>query len=285
MIENACNSDINELKKLWQLCFGDEDEYVNFFFSKRFIPENTFVYRIGGRIVSQLFLLEGAFKVNNAVYPSYYLYAACTHPEFRCKGIMKELLLFVESEAKNRGIDFICLVPAENSLFGYYARFSYKPVFSKKVFNVKSSDFSSEYNYILKDNVNYNTALFRNSYLTNKDCFLWDDKSLKYAFKENEFSDGILFVNDYGYALLRDVDDNTCRIIEICTINNCYERMIDDIFKKYHFEKMIIDSPVDRHIYNCDGEIINNAMALAVTDTAKELIDKIDGAYFGLALE
>lgn len=285
MISNAETIDINELKTLWQICFGDEKEYIDFFFSDRFVPENTFVYIHNNRVVAQLFLLEGVFRVSEKEYPSYYLYAACTHPDFRRKGIMKELLLSVEQEAKNRNIGFICLVPAEKSLFDYYSKFSYKPVFSKKVFSVEKSDLSVNDNDIVGLTLNNeDISAFRNKYLTARDCLLWDNKAIDYAVKENRFSDGDLIVTDYGYALLRPVDEDVCRVIEICCAGNRYAGIIEQIFNIYHFQKILIDAPVDLQLKS-KCIVSQNAMALAVSDEAKELIDSIGGACFGLPLE
>ena len=285
MIVTAENCNVNDLKTLWRICFGDEADYIDFFFENRFVPENTLVYSCDGKPVSQLFLLEGVFGINGREYPSYYLYAACTHPSFRRKGIMGELLDYAKTLAESRKIDFICLVPAEKQLFDYYSKFSYRTVFSKKIITVNRCDFNNCNSSI--DNPELNTSdlsLFRNRYLTRRDCFIWDDKALDYAVGENRFSDGILYSCGCGYALTRPLKDGSCHIIEICSSDNNYGKIIKDVFDKLNCEKLIIDAPLDQTL-DYDSEIVENAMALAVSGEAINLIDNIGGAYFGLPLE
>ncbi|MBR4766911.1 MAG: GNAT family N-acetyltransferase [Clostridia bacterium] len=285
MISTADIFNVNDLKELWQVCFGDEPEYIDYFFENRFAPENTLVYSLDGKHVAQLFLLDGVFRINGRVYPSYYLYAACTHPSFRRKGIMGELLNYAKVLTESRKIDFICLVPAEKPLFDYYSKFSYKPVFSKMRITVNRCELNtvnSDY-----DDSEFNTedlSLFRNRYLTRRDCFLWDSNALEYAFEENRFSDGMLYSCGCGYALVRPLEDGACHILEICSSDNNYGKIINDVFDKMNCEKLIIDAPIDIP-FGKDYEIVENAMSLAVSDEAKSIIDNISGAYFGLPLE
>lgn len=285
MITTAKKSNVNELKELWQTCFGDDREYIDFFFSRRFVPKNTFVYSLNGRAVAQLFLLEGVFRVNGEEYPSYYLYAACTHPSFRRKGIMGELLKYTETEAKKRKTDFICLVPADKHLFDYYSGFSYKPVFSEKIITVNRRDYSRERSIETAfPEAQKDISGFRNKNLTGSDCFLWDNDALKYAADENVFSDGGFICNGSGYALFRPVGENVCRVIEICARGGETRGLLNAVFDFSGAERLIINAPLD---FEADDvfEVSNNAMALAVTERAKKLIEKIDGAFFGLPLE
>lgn len=286
MISTAEKCNIDNLKDLWRVCFYDEPGYIDFFFDNRFVTSNTLVYTLNNKTVAQLFLLEGGFSVKGNIYPSYYLYAACTHPDFRRKGIMKELLLYAEEISKKRDIDFICLVPAEKSLFDYYSKFSYKSVFSKTRITVAKPDsFAPKLSINAFSLSSDNISLFRNNYLTKHDFFVWSDKAINYAVKENMFSDGSFYVSDYGYALLRPIDKNTGYVIEICSSDGNQNKIIEDLFTEFQFEKLVIDAPCDFIHNKCAFEKVENAMALAVSDKAKKIIDNISGAYFGLPLE
>ena len=58
-----------------------------------------------------------------------YISGACTHPDFRSKGVMRELLSQSFARMLRNGVHFSTLIPAEPWLFDYYARMGYASVF------------------------------------------------------------------------------------------------------------------------------------------------------------
>ena len=131
IISTALKEDIGELTDLWQTCFGDGDDYIGAFMRSRFVPERTLIGREDGKICSELYLLDGKVRIAGEAFEAAYLYAACTHLDFRSRGYMGELLRSAESLCCDSGLDYICLVPAEDSLFDYYSRFGYRPAFEE----------------------------------------------------------------------------------------------------------------------------------------------------------
>ena len=119
IISTASKDDIGELTALWQTCFGDDDDYIGACMRSRFAPELTPIGREDGEICSALYLLDGKVRIAGEAFAAEYLYAACTHPDFRSRGYMGELLCSAELLCRNSGLDYICLVPAEDSLFDY----------------------------------------------------------------------------------------------------------------------------------------------------------------------
>ncbi len=80
-----------EARALWKQCFGDSDAYLDLFFSKLGGDDTTFLYNAGGKAVGHLQLLDVAFASRAHLYPANYVFAACTHPDYRGRGVMKEL--------------------------------------------------------------------------------------------------------------------------------------------------------------------------------------------------
>lgn len=123
MIEFATEKDINALSDLWQSVFLEDKEVTEYFFEKIFTDVVTPVIRVENEIVSSLFLLPceiGDFKGKC-------VYCAMTKYTHRGKGYMKKLLDFSYDWCKDKGFDFLCLVPAEKSLFEYYAKCGFTP--------------------------------------------------------------------------------------------------------------------------------------------------------------
>lgn len=112
MIEFAKLNDRDELTALWQETFDEDKAVCQSFFENIFASTVTPVIRENGEIVSSMFLIP--CKIGE--YNGKYVYCAMTKKEFRGKGYMKELLNY------SYNCDFLCLVPAEASLFEYYKK-------------------------------------------------------------------------------------------------------------------------------------------------------------------
>ncbi len=122
----ATEKDFPSLKKLWKETFHDSDSVIDNFFEKTVIPENTVAVFDGERAVSALYALECGGKVGEKEINAYYIYGVSTLKEYRHQGLMKKTLNFIEFTAKERGVDALFLVPAEESLFKMYEKFGYE---------------------------------------------------------------------------------------------------------------------------------------------------------------
>lgn len=58
-----------------------------------------------------------------------YISGACTHPDYRNRGVMHELLSQAFARMLHNNVALSTLIPAEPWLFDYYARSGYAPVF------------------------------------------------------------------------------------------------------------------------------------------------------------
>ena len=100
------------------MTFLEDSQVIEYFFDNIFKDTVTPVIRLDGEIASSLFLLPckiGDFKGKC-------VYCAMTKYSHRGKGYMKELLDFSYNYCTSNGYDFLFLVPAEESLFDYYAK-------------------------------------------------------------------------------------------------------------------------------------------------------------------
>ena len=76
-----------------------------------------------------LFLLESSVCFQGQENRAAYLYAAATLPQYRSRGIMGGMIRFAADFCRSAGFHSIVLVPAEESLFGYYGRSGFKTAF------------------------------------------------------------------------------------------------------------------------------------------------------------
>ena len=87
MLDFAQPEDLDALKALWLACFGGPAEYLDFYYSRRFVPGDTLVWREEGRPVSMMTLM----RVRRGGEDGVYIYAVATLPEYRGRGLMRRL--------------------------------------------------------------------------------------------------------------------------------------------------------------------------------------------------
>lgn len=115
----------DELKLLWKRVFGDEDTYINRFFSQVYTPENTLVQREEGHIVSMLHMVPYELSINGECFKAMYLYALATEEKYRGRRIMSQMIRQAHTIVEERGYLCSFLIPEGESLFSFYKRFGY----------------------------------------------------------------------------------------------------------------------------------------------------------------
>lgn len=123
-------SEYEKLKALWETAFDDSKESLDYFFKNTISPERVLAVFEDGKPVSALYMLESEIINKEKIYSAYYIYAVCTHPDFRGKGLMKSLFEELFKVGKSRNIDYLFLVPEEEYLFNIYEKLGFKTGFS-----------------------------------------------------------------------------------------------------------------------------------------------------------
>ena len=116
---------IDSLITLWNRVFGDDEDYIKLFFKEVYFDGECFAETDGDKVVSAFYLLKCSIKCGGKIYFGRYLYAAATLPEYRGKGLMGRLIEEAENYVRAEKIDFIALVPANDSLYDYYGKFGF----------------------------------------------------------------------------------------------------------------------------------------------------------------
>ena len=119
-------------KELWKLAFGDDDEYIDYF------------YRRGEDSQVLVLLEDGVVRTMVALFPvelslpgggkasSSYIYALATHPEARKKGFGRSILRYVDYYLQEHGRDCVTIVPAEASLHKFFETVDFSECFSTR---------------------------------------------------------------------------------------------------------------------------------------------------------
>lgn len=126
MLRFADEYDLNEILDIWNDSFKDEEKFTRWFFSHIYSCTDTIVNEQDMKIISCLqrlpFIIKGIGKAS-------YIYGACTLPEQRGNGYMKELLQWSEKLDRKQGNSASFLIPASESLYDYYRQYGFDKVF------------------------------------------------------------------------------------------------------------------------------------------------------------
>lgn len=130
-----------QVKALWKLCFEDSEEFVEMYFRLRYKNEVNVAIQSGDEVISALQMLPYPMTFCGEMVQTSYISGACTHPDFRSKGVMRELLSQSFARMLRNGIQFSTLIPAEPWLFDYYKRMGYASVFQYSVKEITLPEF------------------------------------------------------------------------------------------------------------------------------------------------
>ncbi len=127
----AARRDLPALTRLWQACFGDTEAEVRAFWQALFDCTPVYLRRApDGSPAAMLCTPAELVGDDGDAVPAAYLYAVCTAPALRGRGYCRLLLQEAEQDLAKQDVRAAVLVPAEESLFGFYARFGYRTVFT-----------------------------------------------------------------------------------------------------------------------------------------------------------
>lgn len=286
MIRYSVNNDREGIISLWHEAFGDSRSEIEFFLDNKYIPENTVVCEENGEIISLLFLLNGEMHINGQDYPAYYLYAACTSKKFRGKGIMGQMLDYSKNLAADRGVDFICLMPAEKSLFDYYSKFGYMPIFRRKTVKITAEELSkiSFFTHNSSDFSFKPAYKLRNEAFEKTDFFKWDKSSVEFAFEHTKLYGGNLFLSNKGYCLYTRFD-GVLTVKETTLTHDLLAKKLKEIANINNVENIELILPCDYDFFSFEHEISYNGMILTTRNIDDKIIKSIHNAYLGLTLD
>lgn len=139
----------DQIIKLWEMCFDDSKEFVDFFFTNRFEAENTLAVYEDNKIVSCLQLLPYKILLRGKIVDTYYIVGVCTHPQYRNKGYVKDLLHYSLNHMNSMGVYVSILLPFQ---YEFYRKYGWEICYDRLRY-INMSDFK------------YNTIYDRNDFV------------------------------------------------------------------------------------------------------------------------
>lgn len=115
------DNDLSALKRGWKLAFGDDDEFIDRFFSLYDNDDTRFVKRNErGDVVAQLHCF--VFDDDLCGEKGSYIYGVATLPEYRGRGLARELIAETLEQMRARGVGYTMLIAEKEELQEWYKR-------------------------------------------------------------------------------------------------------------------------------------------------------------------
>ncbi len=128
MIRFAEKKDEENIRRLREISFPKDTAFFDWYIKKMSAKQNILVFEKDGEVASMLDRLP--FEMNNLGKVTY-IFGACTHPDYRKKGLMSELISYSEKLDKEHGIAASVLIPQNSELFHFYENLGYKPLINR----------------------------------------------------------------------------------------------------------------------------------------------------------
>ncbi len=228
-----------DMISLWREAFGDTEEEISLFLS--LVSEKNVITRVeDGRVVSQLFLLEGNVCDGKKSVPAYYLYAAATLSAYRGRGIMTQLIAEAAEKAKREGKGYILLLPGEEKLYGFYEKSGFRPLCKCLLCEYNGG------NIILPDESEYSH-------------FVHSENVYSYAEKLYSYPDYETIINPSG-SVIYSVKDGTVTVKEWKK-----SPLVSEVKEKTGCDKIYVRLPLETDVNGKCTEI-NHGMILPLGD-------------------
>ncbi len=133
----AKSEDFDFVKNSWQRCFDDTPQFVDWNFEFNYSPQNTVVAETEGVPASVMQLMPYKLKINNMGIDVRYVSGVATLPEYRGRGLVRELFNFGLDAMYDMGADVSLLIPAVD---GMYEKFGYCKISDRRFYTIDKKD-------------------------------------------------------------------------------------------------------------------------------------------------
>ena len=149
-----------QVKELWNSCFSDSKEFTDLYFRMRYKEEENIAIMMDGKPVSALQMIPYPMTFYGKIWHTAYVSGACTHPDYRAKGVMRQLLNNAYQQMLKEDAHLSTLIPAEPWLFDYYRSMGYAAVFGYAPQEIKTAKTHTSDNIIIKLIQDFSTDVY-----------------------------------------------------------------------------------------------------------------------------
>lgn len=224
-----------QVRKLWEKCFEDDADFLDLYFERKYSKQNSEFVEVGDRIISSMQVFPYQMSFYDQTLTVGYIYGACTHPDYRRKGVMRQLLQQAIAHMKADGVDAAILIPANDDLYEYYTKFGFAPVFEhyEKQFTTSEKYELSE-QFIFEEDNEFSIEkyeLLSREEQKRKVCVFHSEEDYRFALDEMKLSGGKQFTITYknrivALAIVSEKENGNWRVEEIASTGLTVRNML-----------------------------------------------------------
>lgn len=256
----AKDIDIENVKKLWQYSFADDDSYVEYYFNKRYKKENNLILKEDGQILSSLQLNPYTLKLGKCTENISYIVGISSFPENRGRGYTSKLIKNTLNYLYEKGMSFSILMPIDTKI---YTRYGFSNICDmgkitiplNRINIVKEND-SKIIRYRSKENISDLIKIYQSISKSWKCNIIRDVSYYENYIKEVELEGGVIFIeyqnnipNSY-MTFYPKYKDATGYVREFLSLNTRGINSLLNIMKQHYtqIKNVEIDLPLNSHI-------------------------------------
>lgn len=256
--------DLEGLKDIWKLSFGEEDRFIDLYFQSRNWLHETAVLLFDGRIVSMLTMIpvEMIGETGERCKASM-LYAIATHPDYQKRGFADQLIDYSNQYLQSQQVSVTTLVPAGEELFRFYEKRGYRDgffvreaVLSRNEIETLSGRGSMDCRVTPIDSSSYNRI--RRKLLTGHSYLDYRDEEISFEKQLGCIYDADLFAIEIdgaeGCAYFERLSQEQVMIKELLVPENYLTAVLRQISVRVRGEQYIVRTPAH------SGEILGGAV-------------------------
>ena len=159
-IRTIKKNEMDKVENLWDYCFEKKDSaFFDFYFKKYCQNENVIGAFFNNKLAAMVHLNPYNISLYDRSFSTSYLVGVATAPDFRGKGLMKNILMAALSAAKLKDQSFVLLMP---SAPGVYLPYGFSYCYNKLSYNMPVKEVLSHFKNQREYDIEFNTS---NSYL------------------------------------------------------------------------------------------------------------------------
>lgn len=109
-----------QVKNLWKYCFDDTDEYMDYYFTKRYEFENNYIIKDADEVISSLMANKYSLKINDVIKSVSYIVGVSSSPVHRGGGYASILINRTLYDLYEKGEDITMLMPIDSYIYTRY---------------------------------------------------------------------------------------------------------------------------------------------------------------------
>lgn len=285
-VSKAVAKDIDALKYIWGICFEDKPQNIDIFFNDRFTFTDCYVYNENDIPVAMTYVLPTHLKLEGTLYPMGYIYACATLPKYRSGGIMSGLIKTAMQELSDK-YDAFALVPAQPSLFDYYAKIGFERFFEQNVAQIEGQQ--EHYNchvQLFEPSVEQFGNIMNSQLRQYNASVIWDERHIDNALKSASVYGGkaIAFdVDGKPVCALCYVNDDRVDIAELFCSCDVVDKAVAIIMSSFGANNMTVRLPYQYKSGNFSTKPVDRGMLCNVRIPKNMLLNQ--SGYLSLAMD